>query len=386
MHMKFLFIHFYLFSLFLCNQNLQGQQPTSPRDIQDIKELVKKEDFESLSRFLKANDIMIVKSNLNYNHGSYYVIADIECEKKLSSYKSKPGKYHEEIENIEKINIEYHEEDDYKKLKISQKYWTIENEFFGYFADWRQMNWTYVCLGERNNKLEIDNGMDLSFWDNNLKSVSKDAIDLKSHMIWNGNLGHPFSKYKKIYFRNFNESLGIRRNYSCQISSPISNSEYNLYLADTAYYFSLNMEDFYPKYSKDYNTTSTKFKSISLIKAGKTYYVNISISGNKKKYVLDSGASDVTIDESTYKQLRQSGIIEVKHKLPDGEYQIADGSSKTYRRTILPEISIGTLNIKDVVATIVPDGQPLLLGKSFLDNFKTWKIDNSKNILIIEVQ
>lgn len=386
MHKNFLLIYFYIVSLFLCNQNLLGQQPTSPSDIQDIKELVKKEDFESLSRFLTANDIKIIKSNLNYNHGSYYVIADIECEKKLPSYKSKPGKYHDEIENIEKIIIEYHEEDDYKKLTISQQYWTIESEFFGYFADWRQMNWTYVCLGERNNILEIDNGMNLPFWDNNLKSVSKDKIDLKSHMIWNGNLGHPFSIYKKIYFRNLNENLGTRRNYSCQLSSPISNSEYNLYLADTAYYFSLKMEDYYPKFFKEDNTTSANFKSINLIKSGKTYYVNISIGGKKKKYVLDSGASDVTIDESTYKQLRQSGIIKVKHKLPDGEYQIADGSSKTYRRTLLPEISIGTLKIIDVVTTIVPDGQPLLLGKSFLDNFKTWKIDNSKNILIIEVQ
>ena len=64
MYSKFLITAF-VFFLFAIPNKLRAQIPTLPEDITSIKELVKKEDFESLSKYLKANDFTILKSSFN---------------------------------------------------------------------------------------------------------------------------------------------------------------------------------------------------------------------------------------------------------------------------------------------------------------------------------
>ncbi len=378
-----------------CQIVLYGQYTTPTYEIDNIKEVLKKEDFNSLSVLLKSNRFTIIKSNLNYNRGSQYVIAEIECEKTIPAIKSKYSYGSED--NFERLSIYYTDDDDYKRLSISISYYATRNDFLGYYYKWKDMNWTYVALGkltpfwkgdgtrfstDRSVGYEVGNSGSLGSFGNELEKVPKDSIKMIEYGDW-------FDKkpgYKKMNFTNFNENLGVLCDYRCELSNPLTSPDYSLSKGDTAYRFDLKMMEFYPKFSSKKSNQAASVQSIPLIKSGKTYFINISIGTKRKKYILDSGASDVTIDESTYDQLVQSGVIKVRHKLPDGEYQIADGSIKTYRRTYIPEIQIGNIVIENVVATIVPNGQPLLLGKSLLDNFKTWKIDNLKNTLNVEVE
>ncbi|MFI5185441.1 MAG: TIGR02281 family clan AA aspartic protease [Chitinophagales bacterium] len=386
---KAIFIIVSIFMSAHCDK-LKAQQPLSPYDINDLKDIVKKEDFDNLSKFLKANDFVIKKSNLNYNHGSYYVIAEIECERKLPPLSSKRGSFLD-VENKEQLTINFHEYDDFKQLTISEEYISVDNDFLKYYDKWKSLNWTYVRFGDLYNGYQLGEIGTMGPYGNSLKKVFNDSIILKL----NGETGNPLNdygmgskitpKYKSMRFRNDNENLGIPCNYLLELNAPWPKNEFYLLFTDTAYSLYLNMDEYYPKFVNQTNHSSvSKTKTIQLIKSGKTYFINISIGAKKKKYVLDSGASDFTIDESSYKQLLESGNIKIKHKLPDGEYQMADGSIKTYKRTLIPEINIGNIKIENIAATVVPDGQPLLLGKSVLDNFKTWKIDNSKNVLIIE--
>lgn len=367
-----------------------AQLTTSPGEVRDLKELVKKEDFENVSKFLKAKGFTISKFDLNYNHGSYYVICEIQCEKKLPILRSREGNFFD-IEPAEELNIEFYEREDDKELTISQNYLANFNDFKSYYYTWKMdMNWTYIILGNPNQakysrllggpiepdprKFGYEIG-DAGTWGSlakNLKKVSTDSLDLRP-------------SYKELHFRNYNPVVGPLRDYHCQMTSPWTKDKYYL-LADTIYSFRLKMKDYFPKFVENKNKSAAKFQTISLLKSGKTYFIYITIGNKKRKYVLDSGASDVTIDESSYKQLVESGSINFKHKMADAKYQIADGSMKTYKRTLIPEFLVGDIVIENIVATIVPDGQPLLLGKSFLDNFKTWKIDNSKSELIVEIK
>jgi predicted aspartyl protease len=83
--------------------------------------------------------------------------------------------------------------------------------------------------------------------------------------------------------------------------------------------------------------------------------------------------------------LIRDGTIQFKHRSPKGSYKLADGTIVEYKRTLIPSLTVGGNRVSNVAASIVPDDQPLLLGKSFLDKFKSWKIDNSKGVLIIQI-
>jgi clan AA aspartic protease (TIGR02281 family) len=386
-------IHIVLLLFFLINHTSSYSQlslqdliaSTPPYEIDDIKEALKKEDFNSLSILLKSNDFKVTMSNLNYNRGSQYVIAEIECEKSILGIKSKFNPNFSSA--VKTLKIRYTEDNDfgYKTLDISIRYDAVNTDFLQYFYKWKDMNWTYFTLGKnhQSNEVEIGNATaGYGLLGNQLKKISSDSIKMQTFGDWDNK--KPL--FKKMRFVNLNENLGVLADYSCELSNPETRPDYLVPENDTAYTFDLQMVERYPIFSSKTNNQSTRFQNIPLIKSGKTYFIIISIGDKKYKYILDTGASDMTIDEASYNDLIRRGIITMKDKLPDGDYQIADGTIKTYKRTLIPEIRVGNISVSKVPASVVPSGQPLLLGKSFLDNFKTWKINNLKNALIVEVE
>lgn len=167
------------------------------------------------------------------------------------------------------------------------------------------------------------------------------------------------------------------------INTFACNSPYSVLTGDIFYKI--------PKYpvenSIDYFKNLDANKSIITIpvkKQSNTYLVEIAIGGKSYIYIIDSGASEMLISGSTEKYLLDLGIIRNSDYLPSKTFTLADGSEKSYRRVKLPMVKIGTLKIEDVEAAIVDDNNPMLLGKSFLDKFKYWKINNSN--LTLELQ
>jgi predicted aspartyl protease len=77
--------------------------------------------------------------------------------------------------------------------------------------------------------------------------------------------------------------------------------------------------------------------------------------------------------------------LKAENRLSDAKYQLADGSVVQFKRIRVPKFTIGEVIVNNVTATVVQNGKPLLLGKSFLDTFKAWKIDNEKQLLTVEL-
>jgi len=121
-----------------------------------------------------------------------------------------------------------------------------------------------------------------------------------------------------------------------------------------------------------------------LYKQDNVYYIWVTIGTVKRKFVLDSGASDVLISEESEKDLINSGIIKKTNYLEPALYKLADGSIIQCRRLILPTIQIGNFIVKNVKASIGVGNASLLIGKSLLDKFKKWTIDNESQILNLE--
>jgi len=124
--------------------------------------------------------------------------------------------------------------------------------------------------------------------------------------------------------------------------------------------------------------------NIALEVDGGVYHIFVTIGNIEKKFILDSGASDVTISTNFENELINSGTIKKEYYGSPALYKLADGSIILCRRLILPEFKIGNYTVTNVRTVIGKDSSPLLLGKSFLDKFKKWSIDNTTNVLNLE--
>lgn len=135
------------------------------------------------------------------------------------------------------------------------------------------------------------------------------------------------------------------------------------------------------KLNKNEIVTTTNIQNIKLEKIGNIYYLPITIGKTIKKFVLDSGASDVLISEEIESELIKNMTITKDNYMAPALYKIADGSIIQCRRILIPEIKIGNYTIKNVIASIGNKSNTLLLGKSLLDKFANWTIDNNNQTL-----
>jgi tetratricopeptide (TPR) repeat protein len=123
---------------------------------------------------------------------------------------------------------------------------------------------------------------------------------------------------------------------------------------------------------------------IPLQKHGGVYILPVRINGViTLDFILDSGASEVTIPADVFLTLLRTGTIKDEDILPGERYQLADGSTVKSPRFNIRDLEIGGYKITNVVGSIADPRGPLLLGQSFLDKLDSWTLDNRAHTLII---
>lgn len=100
-------------------------------------------------------------------------------------------------------------------------------------------------------------------------------------------------------------------------------------------------------------------------------------------FILDSGASEVTIPSGVALALLRAGTISRKDFLPGQRYMLANGSIVTGSRFMIRQLEVGGLKIFDIPAVVSSVRGPPLLGQSFLARARHWEIDNDKRVLVI---
>jgi predicted aspartyl protease len=101
-------------------------------------------------------------------------------------------------------------------------------------------------------------------------------------------------------------------------------------------------------------------------------------------FVLDSGASDVSIPADVVLILMRTGTLTESDFIGTAKYRMADGSvvpSTTFR---LRSIKVGDRVEENVVASMTGVEGALLLGQSFLGRFQRWSINNARQALELE--
>lgn len=125
-------------------------------------------------------------------------------------------------------------------------------------------------------------------------------------------------------------------------------------------------------------------EEVKLSRESGVFFINVNISGIQKRFVLDSGASEISLSAEFEKELIAKKILTKENYIESALYRNANGSVESKRRVILPEIKIGDFIVKNIPASIGSSNIPLLLGKSFLDKFSKWTIDNNAETLTLE--
>ena len=100
-------------------------------------------------------------------------------------------------------------------------------------------------------------------------------------------------------------------------------------------------------------------------------------------FVIDSGASDVSVPADVVSTLMRTGTLVPADFTGTQTYVLADGSkvpSQTFR---IKSLKVGNLVLSDVSASVASANGSLLLGQSFLARFTSWSIDNARQVLML---
>ncbi len=102
-----------------------------------------------------------------------------------------------------------------------------------------------------------------------------------------------------------------------------------------------------------------------------------------KDFILDTGASEVSIPSNLFIDLLKAGTIKYEDILPSESYELADGSTVINPRFNIRILKVGGCVIENVPGSIDKPNSPLLLGQSFLNRLPSWTLDNHAQKLII---
>jgi clan AA aspartic protease (TIGR02281 family) len=117
---------------------------------------------------------------------------------------------------------------------------------------------------------------------------------------------------------------------------------------------------------------------------GGTFKVPATINGQLTlKFVVDSGASDVSVPADVVMALLRTETITDTDFIGEQTYRLADGSTVPSQRFVIHSLRVGETTLENVVGSVAPVAGSLLLGQSFLSRFKSWSIDNQKRTLIL---
>jgi clan AA aspartic protease (TIGR02281 family) len=118
---------------------------------------------------------------------------------------------------------------------------------------------------------------------------------------------------------------------------------------------------------------------------GGTFKVPTTINGQLTlKFIVDSGASDVSVPADVVMTLLRTGTITGSDFIGARTYRLADGSTVPSERFVIHSLKVGETTLDNVVGSVAPVAGSLLLGQSFLSRFKSWSIDNERRALILQ--
>jgi hypothetical protein len=124
--------------------------------------------------------------------------------------------------------------------------------------------------------------------------------------------------------------------------------------------------------------------SVQVISVNGMHKVKIAVGGIIKIWMIDSGASDLLMSDDFAKTLREKGVISERNFAGEGHYMLADNRQVTCKRYKIDNVQIGRYSVNNIIIAVSKDVKEFLVGKSLLNKFSQWTIDNKNNVLILK--
>jgi len=124
--------------------------------------------------------------------------------------------------------------------------------------------------------------------------------------------------------------------------------------------------------------------TVPVIQYSNVHKVKVRLGDTEQYFIIDSGAEVCIVSKKFAVQLEQAGLIDRTTTLPDRDYMLANGTSVTCQRFVVNGFQIGPLRIDRVLVASMDHDIQYLLGKSLLQKFKTWRIDESAKTISFE--
>jgi hypothetical protein len=122
-------------------------------------------------------------------------------------------------------------------------------------------------------------------------------------------------------------------------------------------------------------TRTLSATSVPMVREGGVYVVPVLINNAiTLNFVVDSGATDVSVPADVVSTLMRMGALKGSDFLGQKTYVIADGSkvpSQTFR---IRSLKVGGKVVQNVSGSVASAKGDLLLGLSFLGRFKSWSV------------
>jgi len=100
-------------------------------------------------------------------------------------------------------------------------------------------------------------------------------------------------------------------------------------------------------------------------------------------WLFDTGATDLLINSEMEQQLKKENILLQENYLGTGEYEMANGVIDTCRKYKIDNIRIGKYAVNNVTVAVTDKGKKIIVGKSLLNKFSSWMINNKEELLIL---
>src|SRR5262245_17162580 len=134
-------------------------------------------------------------------------------------------------------------------------------------------------------------------------------------------------------------------------------------------------------------TPNSNWIRVPLKKDGGTFGVPVEINSTLTlDFVVDSGATDVSVPADVFLTLIRTGTIKDSDVIGEQTYVLADGSKSKSITFTIRSLKIGDTIVNNVKGSVATPHGMLLLGQSFLGRFKSWSVDNARRELVLEQQ
>lgn len=124
--------------------------------------------------------------------------------------------------------------------------------------------------------------------------------------------------------------------------------------------------------------------SVPVISIMGIHKIKIRIGNEVRVWMIDSGASDLLISEEFGKTLKAKGLLSEANFIGEGRYSLADNRIVTCKRYKIDSIQIGHMVVNNIILATSKNAVEFLAGKSLLNKFSQWSIDNQNSFLILK--